>query len=366
MDLAMLAMAPLHAAASMAVPLAAAPAPPPAAAPLPVARVDAPHSAEISVLTYNVKGLPWPVAKGRARALREIGEELAAMRRERRQPDVVLLQEGFRGEIAELVGASGYAYWAKGPDRAAQPAAGGARRRLASLRYALSGEGWGKLTGGGLHVLSDLPILEVKAAAYSACAGFDCLANKGVMLVSVALNDAPVEIDVVNTHLNSRRAAKAPVERTLAAHNRQMEELLAFVADNAGAGRPLLVGGDFNVRNAPERYYHKASARPFRVVSEYCRTTDPACAPPGEEAEPWLRSQDLQAFASPSDVQVRPIRVETAFDGARSPRLSDHDGYLVRYQLTWSPAERAQPQPARGLTVKPQFRNLGARVSWTY
>ena len=79
---------------------------------------------------------------------------------------------------------------------AAAPAEGsGPRRTLASLRYILSGEGWGKLTGAGLHVLSDLPILDVKAAAYSACAGFDCLANKGVMLVRVALNDAPVRLD---------------------------------------------------------------------------------------------------------------------------------------------------------------------------
>jgi endonuclease/exonuclease/phosphatase family metal-dependent hydrolase len=360
MYLTMLAMAPLVADASAAVTAPAPlPAPPPAA--------EAVRSTEISVLTYNVKGLPWPVARGRAQALREIGEELAAMRREGRQPDVVLLQEGFRGEVAELVETSGYAYWAKGPERGARLAGATApQRTLASLRYVLSGEGWGKLTGAGLHVLSDLPILDVKAAPYSACAGFDCLANKGVMLVRLALHDAPVEIDVVNTHLNSRRAARTAIARTLTAHNRQMEELLAFVADNTGEGRPLLVGGDFNVKNAPERYYHKASARPFTVVSEYCHTTDRACAEADPGREPWLKSQDLQAFASPPAVRVRPIRVEAAFDGASSPRLSDHDGYMVRYRLTWSPAERAETGPERGLSVKPQFRNPGARVSWTY
>ena len=74
--------------------------PPPPPAP-------AAQTAEISVLTYNVRGLPWPIARGRGAALREIGAELAQMRREGREPDVVLIQEGFRAEMADLVKASG-------------------------------------------------------------------------------------------------------------------------------------------------------------------------------------------------------------------------------------------------------------------
>jgi endonuclease/exonuclease/phosphatase family metal-dependent hydrolase len=311
---------------------------PPAAAAAPAV-----GSAEISVLTYNVRGLPWPAARGRAAALREIGAELAQMRQEGRQPDVVLLQEGFRGEVADLVAASGYAYWAKGPGRP-----------------------FAKLTGGGLHVLSDLPILSVRNTAYSACAGIDCLANKGAMLVRVALPDAPVEIDVVNTHMNARRAARAPIEATLRAHNRQMEQLIGFVSANTGPDRPLLVGGDFNVRNAPKRYDHQAKARPFAVVSEFCHQPRAACGDGGAAAAPWLRSQDLQGFASARGVEVRPQTTEAVFDGRQGDRLSDHDGYLVRYRLSWTPPSDATPQQARGLKVQPQFRQLGARVSWTY
>jgi len=77
----------------------------------------APGAAEISVLTYNVKGLPWPAAWGRAAALRKIGGELARLRREGRQPDVVLIQEGFRGEIAIVVVQSDQHY----PRRSADP-----------------------------------------------------------------------------------------------------------------------------------------------------------------------------------------------------------------------------------------------------
>ena len=67
-----------------------------------------PTTTDFSVLTYNVRGLPWPLASGRGNALRAIGQELAQMRRSGVQPDVVLIQEGFRSEMSELVQASGY------------------------------------------------------------------------------------------------------------------------------------------------------------------------------------------------------------------------------------------------------------------
>src|SRR5258705_3245092 len=78
-------------------------------------------SAEVSVLTYNIRGLPWPFATGRATALKKIGRELAVLRAEGRQPDIVLIQEGFRGEVADLVKASGYRYWVQGPTRWERP-----------------------------------------------------------------------------------------------------------------------------------------------------------------------------------------------------------------------------------------------------
>ena len=104
------------------------------------------RSTEISVLTYNVRGLPWPLAGGRAKALKAIGAELATMRRDGRQPDVVLIQEGFRGEVGDLVEASGYHYWARGPSRSERASGAGPEngRRYAAVRYPSFGEGWGK------------------------------------------------------------------------------------------------------------------------------------------------------------------------------------------------------------------------------
>lgn len=322
-------------------------------------------STEISILTYNVRGLPWPIAHGRAEALRKIGEQLAALRAAGRQPDLVLIQEGFREEVATLVEASGYRYWAQGPSRAERTPTTAVVWRDGGPPAL--GEGWGKFTGAGLHVLSDAPITKVLSTTYSSCAGLDCLANKGAMLVRVALPELPVEVDIVNTHLNSRRAAKAPLKRTLLAHNLQLEQLYAFISAHRAPGAPLLIGGDFNVRNAPERYYHKAEQRPFAVVSEFCSSTASGCGGPARlDERPWLRSQDLQAFDEADAVQVRPLRAEAVFTAEdENGRLSDHDGYLVRYRLTWNPADLPR-NTERPVEVRPQFGKWGVKVSWKY
>jgi endonuclease/exonuclease/phosphatase family metal-dependent hydrolase len=320
------------------------------------------QTAEISVLTYNVHGLPWPVAKGRGQALREIGRELAALRREGRQPDVVLIQEGFRGEMAGLFRESGYRYWAQGPDRSARTAFAGAVLRARDL---FLGEGVGKLVGGGLHVFSDAPILEVKRAAYNNCAGIDCLANKGAMLVRLAPDGVPTAIDVVNTHLNSRGASKAPRSRTLPAHNGQVRELTAFLDANRNAANPLLLGGDFNIHNAPDRYYFEALGRPYTVVREFCAQPQAGCGDGAADptSEPWLGSPDLQAFDQGA-VRVRPLRAEMLFTAkAPRPALSDHDGYLVRYQLSWNATTLAAYRPNSAVEVKPH--KLGVKISWT-
>jgi endonuclease/exonuclease/phosphatase family metal-dependent hydrolase len=327
---------------------------------------DAGSTTEISVLTYNVRGLPWPVDSGRGAALRAIGQELATMRREGRQPDVVLIQEGFRSEIAQLVRTSGYRFWARGPsrsDRAGAPPEG--RPAYPMVRYPLVGEGWGKFTGSGLHVLSDQPILAVRTEPFRACAGLDCLANKGVMLVRVALPGGGGQIDIVNTHLNARTASRTPPARSLRAHNRQTEQLIAFIGREHDPANPLLVGGDFNVKGAPTRYDYAADARPFMVVSEFCDRVEARCdgqAPAA--AKPWLRSQDLQGFRAGGEVQVRPSRVETVFSRTQQRRaLSDHDGYLVRYELS-RPASQQADQAVR---VTPTMKKAwGLKVSWRH
>jgi len=306
------------------------------------------QTTDITVLTYNVRGLPWPLASGRGDALRSIGQELAQMRQSGSQPDVVLIQEGFRSEMAELVQASGYRFWAKGPGR---------------------GTSFGRLTSAGLHVLSDAPIVDVARHAFGHCAGLDCFANKGVMRVRLVPDGSPTPIDIVNTHLNSRRASRAAPAQSLAAHNQQVRQLAAFIAEARADGIPILVGGDFNVRNSPQRYYFNALDRPYTVVSEYCsQRPEAACGDSGGDptSEPWLRSQDLQAFVADDQVSVRPLKTDVMFAQSKGqPGLSDHDGYVVRYQLEWArPDSTWKYRASDSVVVKPRMGTWGVKVSW--
>ena len=311
---------------------------------------------ELSVMTYNVEGLPWPVRSGRGEALKAIGRHLAVLRDRRQEPDVVLLQEGFAKETADLIALSGYPYVAHGPKRGQRdPSAISKADRpdYRRVKYRQSGEGLGKWRSSGLWVLSNYPIAWVKSHAYHYCAGLDCLANKGVMLVSLQVPGLPTPVEVANTHLNSKGASRTPLIRNRKAHHLQADELKSFMQQDRTPGAPLIVGGDFNVKHAPDRFNYVMEDYPFDVVSRYCKARPKSC-----DAEmsfdgdaPWLDTQDLIGFSDGARVALRPIQVEAMFDGsAAGPVLSDHDGYQVRFRLSASPTAEVtatrEPEPA--------------------
>lgn len=205
---------------------------------------------DISVMSYNVHGLPWPLTVGRPQALRAIGSRLAAMRLEGEQPHLVLLQEAFTGDAKAIAREAGYPYVVEGPtrrDRLASAIGEGARpfRRA----YKLKGEADGTFEDSGLLLLSDYPIVDVERMPYQrlACAGFDCLANKGAVLVRVSIPGAAQPLTVVDTHMNSRGASGVPLSRADAAYGLQAEQLHAFVAEQVAPTAPAIVAGDFNI-----------------------------------------------------------------------------------------------------------------------
>lgn len=301
------------------------------------ARADAPGPVTFSVMTYNVEGLPWPVRHGRGAALRKIGHELGAMRAKGVQPDVVLVQEGFRDEMWALIDATGYPYVARGP-RKGQRDENYLRDEKTDYRrvkYRDRGEGLGKWGSSGLWVLSDHPIESVKSHAYHYCAGLDCLANKSVMLVAVQVAGLSTPVEIANTHLNSHGASKVPSSRFNAAHHLQAEELGRFLQASRTPGAPLIVGGDFNVRRSPGRFDYMMSEYPFMVVSRWCHERPGACDTQisYDGDAPWLNTQDLIGFLGGDAVEITPTAVEATFDGAAEPVLSDHDGYKVTFKL---------------------------------
>ncbi len=278
---------------------------------------------ELSVMTYNVEGLPWPIRMGRGSKLKAIGRELAALREKGLQPDVVLLQEGFRDEVEELIELSGYPHVAKGPrkkQRDPNPFSKDDRPRYKKVKYIRKGEGWGKWGSSGLWVLSDHPINWVKSHAYRYCAGLDCLANKGVMLVSLQVPGLPTPVEIADTHLNSKGASGVPRNRNRMAHHLQAEELGRFMETDRTPGAPLIVGGDFNVMHAP---------RPLRLrdAALSVRRGQPGLLPDARQ----LRRQDLgrrrRALArhpGPDRLQAGRPRGDPADPGRGPVRRLDH------------------------------------------
>lgn len=309
-------------------------------------------TAEISVMTYNVSGLPWPIKTGRRKAVKQIAKDLAARHAAGRAPDVVVLQEAFIATSARIGGA--YSNRLGGPragDRAATDTPP-LDKGFKQARRFRKGERAGKIMPSGLYLFSDYPIVASHMTPFrrTSCAGYDCLANKGVMIAVVEIPGAPAPVQILNTHLNSNGRSGVHHERALAAHRQQVDEIGDLLGRALNEDWPLIYAGDFNTRNEEERFEHNARTMPGELVMQHCLGAQARCdvRMSWDGDEPWLDTQDLQGFSDGARVKVRPIRAEAIFDNPVNGRtLSDHDAYLVTYRLTW----RLDEVAARGDVV---------------
>jgi endonuclease/exonuclease/phosphatase family metal-dependent hydrolase len=311
---------------------------------------------ELDVLTYNIEGLPFPARNNRGPQLREIAQRLAAFRAAGEAPDIIVFQEVFSKDAARAVTGAGYASVVTGPRRGSQqdPNSEGA---LPGRRNVFRGEIGRTFTSAGLAIATDYPIMGAGYIPYArqSCAGFDCLSNKGVLFAEVAIPGVPGVIDVFNTHMQSQRSSRVAVERHAEAHRRQMNELAAYVRSSSPLTDPVLIAGDFNMRNSDVRHETfmrvaagsapSAPGAPVGNVHRYCSENRDACDVRQEWREDeWFRVQNLHLFQSGNVVKIRPIRVEGMFDGGPSgPVLSDHNGFRVVYELSWPAADAETP-----------------------
>lgn len=308
-------------------------------------------SAQFSVLTYNLEGLPWPARKGRAEPLREIGARLAAMNADGSAPDIALFQEMFSPSAKQAVEGSGYGAIAPGPRRVRSPK-DGPERKISGKAKPLKGELGLRVLGSGLSIASRYPIVARDREAFGrrACAGFDCLANKGVMMARIYLPGVPLPVDVYNSHMNARGASKVSEKRNLEAHRRQVAMASAFISDTSDGDLALIFGGDFNMRHSEARWEGFSQYHPLNLVHKYCMEEPDRCdvKMSWDGDAPWMDTQDLQFFGDGRKMRIRPVAVEAMFDGGESgPQLSDHDGLKVRYEIQWD-AELEQEQGGEG------------------
>ncbi len=301
-------------------------------------------SVDIAVMLYNVEGLPFPARMGRDANLEAIGDALAALRAQCAAPHVVVVQEAFSATAAAIGRRAGYPYQAFGPQADAprlSPSAVLAPDFLAERRF-LVGERAPKLVNSGLKILSDFPILTAASEPYSAeaCGGTDCLANKGAQFVRVAIPGVPVPLEILNTHMNSRKGAGVPYARSDEAHHAQTEELAGFLARHRDPANPLVIAADFNMGWAPPRFAYFQRHMPQALVHQHCHTAPCNTGLRFETVTPWLETQDLQAFDPGRRIHIRPVQLAAHFDGKAGPVLSDHMATIVTYRISWQPTAR--------------------------
>lgn len=319
----------------------------------------------LSTMTYNVKGLPWPLASDRDAALTRIAARLRALRERGRQPHIVLLQEAFTPQAAEMARTSGYRHMASGPDllmRSPIAPAAADRAFLDGARWD-RGEAMGKQVDSGLVILSDYPIMRVRRFAFPdfACAGFDCLANKGVLIADIQVPGEAAPVAVVNVHLNARKASGVPAARSLAAYARQADLTARFIASSVPRARTLMVGGDMNIGSDIDRTRAFFDAFSRHGLSFVAAGQSGAQLALRNAAIPGSQARDDLMFATQrrkdwifaraghgTALVVKGAHVPFGSEPDGSP-LSDHFGYVIAYDRDERPHAQLALADARAM-----------------
>jgi endonuclease/exonuclease/phosphatase family metal-dependent hydrolase len=311
---------------------------PQAAAPAP-----GPPPATLSVMTYNLEGLTWPARTGRRPFLEAMTAEFARMEQAGELPDVIVFQEAFSTTALRTATSTPLPYVVLGPRASTRSGLPKTSDPVLRKRNVLRGE-WGiRFMGSGIAVASRYPITASFSQPFgpTSCAGWDCLANKGVLLVQIAVPGLADPIEIATAHMNAQGASKAPPEKHFAAHNAQSAELADFLDRVSRPASPMILAGDFNMRRSPARLNAFETQNGYQLARRYCLEAreDPGMPPceirlSFDGDEPWLDTQDLQIYDDGENIALRPVRIEAWFDGPDAGgKLSDHDAYIVTYAI---------------------------------
>lgn len=293
-----------------------------------------------SVLTYNVKALPWPLARGREESLAAIQNDLWAQCGSSDRPDIVVLQEAFAPASDDFLRRAGYRFVLRGPAQGEEilSAVASDDARFMEDASITLGENVGRFLDSGLVILSDYPVELIARGAFpqDACAGYDCLAGKGVILARVTLGADLPPIVIGNTHMNSKNSSGAPPERQLAAYRRQVDLASAFVRQHRNGQSPFVFAGDFNMGTVEARREYLFSS-PLGVGdgNDGLRSLAAQGQSPRGVDEVIRHGADYQFFFSAPQWRLEATEVEIPFgDANANKQLSDHVGFMVRYRLT--------------------------------
>lgn len=319
---------------------------------------DGRRAMRLRILLYNVEGLPFPARLERKYELGRIADWLERRRASGRAPDILFLHKAFTPAASAIARAGDYDWILPGPSRDVRrkPAAAAPRPTGydAGARW-FKGEAIGKWLDSGLYIATDLPLFVDEAAPFStaACAGFDCLANKGGEVATLIIPGVPEPLRLFNTHRNSLTPSGVAASRAEAAHRIQTHENDRLLAETMGG--PMIAAGDFNMRRAGDRIGRFASDPGFRLIAPQPGGTMAARSAAMSDDSAWAALQDLIGVSSGARVEVVPLAVTSLFDGIHGPRLSDHNATYAIVELRWrgdDPAlARFAPPPCTGASA---------------
>lgn len=311
----------------------------PARLPRVMERADGQRAMRLSILLYNVEGLPFPARLERKYELARIADWLKRRRAAGHAPDILFLHKAFTPAASAIAKAGGYDWILPGPSRRLRRNPVAAAPRPAGYdadAQWLKGEGVGKWLDSGLYIATDLPLFTRNIAPFStaACAGYDCLANKGGMVATLILPEVPEPLHLFNTHRNSREPSGVSKARAEAAHRIQTQENDRLL-DDLMTG-PIIAAGDFNMRRAGDEIGRFASDPGFGLIAPRAGSSFAARSAKMTDESAWSQLQDLLGAKGGARVELVPLAVTSLFDGVRGPRLSDHNATYAVVELRWS------------------------------
>lgn len=304
------------------------------------------NPAVLRLLSFNINALPNAVKSGGDEQYARIAEILRERRAAQTHPQIIVLQEAFNAKADVIQNTTGYRYIVRGPGRRDVSKKGKAHWTLRSRKPYAAFDDPQKLTGSGLVILSDYPIIEAQHKAFDSdmCAGFDCLSNKAILLARVAVPGLENPIDVVNSHFNSRRKAGAPTRWTLEAHQRQTDTLDWFLS-KVHSGNPIVLAGDFNTRQSARFAYFREKIA-LQDTAEVCLSLTGTCGVDAETKidEILYDTNDKQFFNGSQSHGLTPVHIVRNFtEQIDGKPLSDHLGYEVHYRITSSSTASSDP-----------------------
>ncbi|MBN2624461.1 MAG: endonuclease/exonuclease/phosphatase family protein [Acidimicrobiales bacterium] len=284
---------------------------------------------EVSVLTYNVAGLPQEISTENPE------EHIPLISPLLNEYDIVLTQEDFDW----WQGVAGTLDFVHYHERLRAEATHEYRSEPhpGPEAVGLDPDSRPLQIGDGLGVLSRLPFTGNTRVPWTGCFGgfdtsdggaADCLAMKGFAMVTLTLADG-VEVDLYTLHAE---AGGTDEDQRLQAQD--FDELATFIEDHS-AGRAVIIGGDTNL-HTDDSHPDAERGADTEIWESFLERTDlaDACTAATRCAEPG--SIDKIAYRSGSGVKLAatshdmPRERFTAPDG---DDLSDHPPVVV--ELTW-------------------------------